>query len=520
MQTDTDEKNRKDPEKVSLMESPKILTRNFSGCSSLDSSQMATPKTEGIRHKDIQIQLEEPIPEYEGTRSRVLFIAAIDIGATYSGYGFSSIFNPFDIEKNFSTTNDNALTTKILTAVLQRTENNEDLYGYDARKTYEEALPGDREKLLFFCHFHQFYEKKGDMVVKAENGIEKPLKDILTIFIRYLLNLILQRIKEVFNRTQDTTEGVRLEDVNAVVTYPVSWDEDLVSVLRSAAHAAGISERSLYMVSEVQTVLPFLQVMPKHLLPLAKRETGRKVFQDIYNKDFIILDVGGERCEITKLRGREGQERSQNIEMRYFDWEADGPGERFIRFMKSLFGEYIISDLHTNYVEDYSLLLHNFETEKHKISSNTQKIYLPIPTQLEDLVKEHTSQCSVKEHVESKSRQKYSRGVTFENHKLHIDAEVFRVVIFKPALMLLSQHLKEFFEKDKNLSEISFLCMVGGYSNNKLFQNEVKRFCDLNNLAVVVPDEAELVILKGAIYAGHLHWFRCQFEEKLKSLTY
>ena len=69
------------------------------------------------------------------------------------------------------------------------------------------------------------------------------------------------------------------------------------------------------------------------------------------------------------------------------------------------------------------------------------------------------------------------------------------------AIQGITHHLEKLFQ-DKKLSKVEKILMVGGFSECDIVQNAIKRAFPKKK--VIVPHEAGLIVLKGAVFFGYL----------------
>ena len=96
--------------------------------------------------------------------------------------------------------------------------------------------------------------------------------------------------------------------------------------------------------------------------------------------------------------------------------------------------------------------------------------------------------------------QPYLRDhVTFENDKIRVDAEIM-TQLYGETCEHIVNHMKEIFDKSE-VQEVDKILMVGGFSESKLLQHEIKKA--FPNKTFIIPEEAGLAVVKGAVMFGH-----------------
>ncbi|XP_033744267.1 heat shock 70 kDa protein 12A-like [Pecten maximus] len=117
-----------------------------------------------------------------------------------------------------------------------------------------------------------------------------------------------------------------------------------------------------------------------------------------------------------------------------------------------------------------------------------------IPGSLAEMIKDVECSTSAKEFIAANSE-----SISWKKHKLVISSQ-YAGLLFRSSIDGILNHLKSLME-DPLVADISSILMVGGYSDCSLLQKKVKHL--FPNLRVIVPPEAGLAVLKGAVITGH-----------------
>lgn len=96
-------------------------------------------------------------------------------------------------------------------------------------------------------------------------------------------------------------------------------------------------------------------------------------------------------------------------------------------------------------------------------------------------------------------RSPYKNLITWLPDKIRIDAEIFKG-LFKPCTDNIVKHIKDLLKFPELKGTNTFL-MVGGFSESLMVQTAVMTALPKGN--VIIPDEAGLSVLKGAVIFGH-----------------
>lgn len=177
-------------------------------------------------------------------------------------------------------------------------------------------------------------------------------------------------------------------------------------------------------------------------------------------------------------------------------WGGTAIDKAYKRFLYSVFTKKVIKELKSDELEDYTTLCHEFEVKKRSITSGLKTdIVITLPYSLVEITVKH---CKTVQSAITQSS--YKESVSFSTpQKLFVNPEVFRN-LFKPTIDALIKHLDKLF-KDPNLSDLHHIIMVGGFSECELVQTAMRK--TFPNKKIIIPDEAGLAVLRGAVLFGH-----------------
>ena len=170
---------------------------------------------------------------------------------------------------------------------------------------------------------------------------------------------------------------------------------------------------------------------------------------------------------------------------------------QFFQLLVKIVGGPIMKKIKSEDPASYLDLLREFESAKRTVdSSKTGKINLTIPyTSLNTHCKKHLG-----EDLSSVLQlSAYSNKISRRGDKMRIDADLFRG-LYKPTIASIISLMNEILSEEK-ARDVSMLLLVGGFAECILIQEEVRR-C-FPNKRVIIPEEAGLSVLKGAVLFGH-----------------
>ncbi|WAQ99096.1 HS12A-like protein [Mya arenaria] len=231
-------------------------------------------------------------------------------------------------------------------------------------------------------------------------------------------------------------------DVHWVLTVPAIWDDSAKQFMREAAVEAGIKSEHLSLALEPEAASLFCRYLP-----------------------------------VSKVCGADGTTAIQNF----------APGKR-----------YLVLDA-GDYKDDELDLMRDFEIKKKTIESSMDpslRFVFRMPVAIHDVFKT----CNGTDFRQSlMMQQDLKDNVTFSGDKLRVKPEHAQN-IFKETCDHIVEHLKDIFAKPA-VQGTETILMVGGFSESKMLQHSIGS--NFPNKRIIIPEDAGLAVLKGAVIFGH-----------------
>ena len=167
----------------------------------------------------------------------------------------------------------------------------------------------------------------------------------------------------------------------------------------------------------------------------------------------------------------------------------------FKHFLDEVFGETSVENFSNKYKSDELFIYSNFEIKKRNITTtSSERIRLRIPSRL--------AECSGgNAGVQHRIKQsKYQNDVEVLADKLIVDSKIF-VHMFSESKRKLIEFIHSLFKEDE-ISGIDLIILVGGFACSPLIVDAVKN--SFSDKHVIVPNDANLAVLKGAVLYGRL----------------
>ncbi|XP_063415310.1 heat shock 70 kDa protein 12B-like [Mytilus trossulus] len=433
------------------------------------------------------------------SKKNKILVAAIDFGTTFSGYAFSFKTDyendPMKISVNQQWTagSRSLISLKAPTVVLLDKSKKFLAFGYDAEDKYSEAAL-DEEHLDFY-YFRRFkmllHETKHltrKTMIKDDNGKEMPALEIFSMVIRYLKGHLLETLE-----TRGT--GLDNNDIHWVLTVPAIWTEPAKQFMREAAEKAGISGEQLSICLEPEAASLYCQHLPIEKLK-DKDGIGNEFTASGRGAKYMVLDLGGGTADITcHQKDAEGSLRELQ-KPSGGSWGGTRVDEAFNQLLIKIVGGHHFRIFQEKNKADALDILREMETKKRNITNETEgKVTLKVPVSLIQSFEKETGE-EIKEVIKQMA---YAGKMTWVGDKLRMEANLFRALFNDPKTNLVN-HVKALMTKGP-LKDVSTILMVGGFSESPIMQSAIKDA--FPGKKVVVPDEAGLAVLKGAVMYGH-----------------
>ena len=168
---------------------------------------------------------------------------------------------------------------------------------------------------------------------------------------------------------------------------------------------------------------------------------------------------------------------------------------RFLKYFSQVLGSDFMDELKTN--NEYKSSWLDFETEieqkKRELDyDDAGRLKLNISGTFLELF-ENMKGTSLKEHCSSITHMSCKRD------KLYIHKDAIEQ-LFQPSIDSIVKFVEDIMGEEYSIN-ISDVILVGGFSQCQMISNAVKNTC--RGLNVVVPDNADLAVVKGAVIYGH-----------------
>ncbi|XP_052816555.1 heat shock 70 kDa protein 12B-like isoform X1 [Mya arenaria] len=416
-----------------------------------------------------------------------LLVAAFDFGTTFSGYAFSFRNDPTKIQTNqaWNAGSDALLSLKTPTCILLNPQKEFVAFGFEAENEYLSLIEqGEHKPWMLFRRFKMLLHNNDGLnrnaTVKDITGKKMPAMKLFEMSIRFLRDHLVNALKKQVN-------GIKESDILYVITVPAIWNDGAKQFMREAAVKAGLDSDRIKLALEPEAASVWCQQINTSLeTDLSK--TGSQ---------YMVVDLGGGTADISV------HEKNVDGTLKEIHKASGGPwggtcvDHNFISWLTKVFGETTMSRLREKEMEDYFGLLREFETKKRMITPESKgrvTFRLPIAIRTIHDTAEHQS---IDQKLE---RMKITDGIAFQGDKLRVSADTVRSW-FSDSIDQTTHHMISLLS-DAKMKGVSTILLVGGYGECKLVHDSVTK--KIRNKNIIIPQEAGLAVLKGAVRFGHM----------------
>lgn len=171
------------------------------------------------------------------------------------------------------------------------------------------------------------------------------------------------------------------------------------------------------------------------------------------------------------------------------DWGGTKVDALFTSLLIDIVGKDVMETFISKNKYDFLHLMRDFEVKKRTINPELDDIVtFSVPVSLSDF-REKNPGCN----------SKYGNQLTWTRDKLRMEAKLTKT-LFDGVCKHIVDHLKELF-MHAAVKDVSSILLVGGFAESLMLQSAIRDAFKTKN--VIIPKEAGLAVLKGAVICGH-----------------
>ncbi|KAK3582816.1 hypothetical protein CHS0354_035755 [Potamilus streckersoni] len=178
-------------------------------------------------------------------------------------------------------------------------------------------------------------------------------------------------------------------------------------------------------------------------------------------------------------------------------WGGQEVDETFKQFLIKIFGNTVFQKFKAEATEDYIGLFRDFEVKKRKASPDgTEYLTFTLPLTLVETFQRETEETL----TDAISQTLFAAKINvLKGNKLRLDNSLVRS-FFDKSVRNVVEHLQVFYANNEKYG-ITVAILVGGFSESPMLSCAIQD--KFSSWKVLVPHDAGLVVLKGAVLYGH-----------------
>ncbi|XP_060080309.1 heat shock 70 kDa protein 12A-like [Ylistrum balloti] len=431
---------------------------------------------------------------------QILAVAAIDFGTTFSGMAYSFVADykrsPLQIEAKVwqSTRGSGVMSHKTPTCLLLRSDQTFEAFGYEAEDQYaelaeENAHYGYRYFKNFKMILHTEENLTRDTKIKDEQGNALPAMLVFTECIKYLRDEMMKTLK---------TKGdlVRANEIRWVLTMPAIWGDSAKQLMREAAEEVGIERRQLVIALEPEAASIYAK--EKLAQRIIKKDGTALLAPYAPGTKYMLIDLGGGTVDITVREVLENRNLKEVHQATGGAWGGMEVNAQFLGFISKLVGENVLSELRLHYKADYLELERSIEMKKRNVEGDKYgRLMIPLPCSLMEVYEKLNNGAKLGNRLTFETE--YAGKVDISRGHLRINKEI-AASFFRPVVDSIVNHLRDLLQLPE-ASDLEDIILVGGFADSSIIKTTLTEI--FNTKRLVIPENAGLAVLKGAVLYGH-----------------
>ncbi|XP_052072499.1 uncharacterized protein LOC127710591 isoform X1 [Mytilus californianus] len=417
----------------------------------------------------------------------VTVVAAIDIGTSYSGYAYSTVkayqTDHLDITCNqsWSSGGKQLISSKTPSCILMTKGKELVSFGYDAEKEYENIIAeGNEESYYFFDKFkmalHKTKLEPEQIEIRDVHDHAVAAIDVFALAIKALKEDLEQHLIE---RIEFSREKIRW-----VLTVPGLRDFNAEEFMKICAEKVGIRREQLTIAMEPEAASIFY-------LYKSMREKPKM------DNKYMVIDVGGGTFDVSV------HEVLNENHLRQLCSPSGGPyggttaNKHFLKILTEIVGPDVMKSLKTEHSGSYLELMREFDCAKRvKLSKHNRKtINFTFPITIFNRLCNRYYHRHFQQMIKE---SKHKNNISIVGDKLRIAKET----MYSFFVTSVQQIVKEIDTVLRIVDgEVKNILLVGGFAESEILQDKIRK--SFPEKVLVVFEESDLIVLKGAVLFGH-----------------
>ncbi|OWF47860.1 Heat shock 70 kDa protein 12B [Mizuhopecten yessoensis] len=326
-------------------------------------------------------------------------------------------------------------------------------------------------------------------MLRTSDGKEMSAIKVISAVIGYLKGHLMETIK---------TQGVDVSesDIRWVVTVPTIWSDAAKQMMREAVERTGIARNQLILALEPEAASMLCKNLPEVLLLYEHCTDKVDTFRS--GAKYMVFDAGGGTIDITVHEVLKGGFLKEIYAANGGDWGGTKVDEAFEEFMESIVGKAAFQHFKDNDIPSAIDLQRYFEVKKKTFTGEDigTKTTLIVPCSLLKSFRKYNRGKQIADAIEV---YHCSTDVEWKRDKVRLSQKK-TLTLFEQSFKHITEHVCEILSKPE-VKDCEAILMVGGYSECSLLQDAIRTIA--GGIRLIVPSDANLAVLKGAVINGH-----------------
>ena len=381
------------------------------------------------------------------------------------------------------------------------------------RRDCSNFVKNSNEKYLYFSNIKMYLYKNEKEITDNYSNEKYPLNKVISKFLEKIRDEAIKEIKSRQKSFQNKSLEDCLDSIRWIITVPAIWSEQNKACMIEASKLAKL-------IKDTDDISNFFALEPE--AAACFYSMSDKAEKEILDNPYIICDIGGGTTDITTHERIKDEEGKYNINELYPP-SGGAHGSREINkyileeiLVKKIFtqeaydkikekmkqeGEEAdalkddmikINDEINNYKESFEL---DKIKKTHKINLDAFKEGFDEEPNIEELVKKYNDNIKKEDwKIVIKNKKNWTLELPYK-----IINDLLQELIIDKAASYINKIINYLKNRKKDKKEIKSVILAGGASANLSIHELFKKALP-PNLTVVVCDEPEIAVVKGAIH--------------------
>ena len=328
------------------------------------------------------------------------------------------------------------------------------------------------ENKLYFCKFKRNLEPKNN---SNYVGSDIPLGQ--QIELEYVIKGFLSLLREEIQNNPKIM-NININDIKWIISVPPLWDEKGKKFMKDVAYKSGMIHSEIALEPESASLSIF------HDKSIKKKFLKK-------GKTFLIVDAGGYTVDISANKIIDDYDNlEQLLKPTSVVLGSNIINERIIEIIQAIYSKEKLDEMKKSNYEAWERILVNIEEKKKQIDYNTAENFKISGKFLKGNCRIMNDNC----------KSTYNgTEITYSSNEIDIPGKIIINIISEIANNIVNQINKCFSKTNEN---IDLIVLTGGFSNCKIFQNEVRKNFRGSLKEILFLNSPQETVMRGSAIFG------------------